>query len=77
MVIKQTISSWGGVDAVKGIITERRHEIRGGNVYVEGLDVLRLAEKQFGVMSFELREMAGLERMAGEKNNFEFCGDKP
>jgi predicted aconitase with swiveling domain len=29
LVTKQTISTWGGVDAVKGIITERRHELRG------------------------------------------------
>lgn len=28
LVTKQTISTWGGVDAVKGIITERRHELR-------------------------------------------------
>jgi hypothetical protein len=28
MVTKQTISTWGGVDAIKGIITERRHELR-------------------------------------------------
>jgi len=29
LVSHQTISTWGGVDAVKGIITERRHELRG------------------------------------------------
>ena len=29
LVTKQTISTWGGVNAVKGIITERRHELRG------------------------------------------------
>jgi predicted aconitase with swiveling domain len=29
LVTRQTISTWGGVDAVKGIITERRHELRG------------------------------------------------
>ncbi len=29
LVTKQTISTWGGVDAVKGLITERRHELRG------------------------------------------------
>ena len=29
LVTKQTISTWGGVDAVKGIITETRHELRG------------------------------------------------
>ena len=29
LVTKQTISTWGGVHAVKGIITERRHELRG------------------------------------------------
>ena len=29
LVTKQTISTWGGVDAIKGIITERRHELRG------------------------------------------------
>ena len=29
LVTKQTISTWGGVDARKGIITERRHELRG------------------------------------------------
>jgi len=28
LVTRQTISTWGGVDAVKGIITERRHELR-------------------------------------------------
>ena len=28
LVTGQTISTWGGVDAVKGIITERRHELR-------------------------------------------------
>ena len=27
LVTKQNISTWGGVDAVKGIITERRHEL--------------------------------------------------
>ena len=27
LVTKQTISTWGGVDALKGIITERRHEL--------------------------------------------------
>jgi predicted aconitase with swiveling domain len=29
LVTKQTISTWGGVNAVKGIITERRHDLRG------------------------------------------------
>ncbi len=29
LVARQTISTWGGVDAMKGIITERRHELRG------------------------------------------------
>ena len=29
LVTKQTISTWGGVNAVQGIITERRHESRG------------------------------------------------
>jgi hypothetical protein len=29
LVTKQTISTWGGVNAVQGIITERRHELRG------------------------------------------------
>jgi predicted aconitase with swiveling domain len=29
LVTGQTISTWGGVDAVNGIITERRHELRG------------------------------------------------
>lgn len=28
LVTKQTISTWGGVNAVEGIITERRHELR-------------------------------------------------
>ena len=28
LVTGQPISTWGGVDAVKGIITERRHELR-------------------------------------------------
>ncbi len=28
LVTRQTISTWGGVDAMKGIITERRHELR-------------------------------------------------
>ena len=28
LVTRQNISTWGGVDAVKGIITERRHELR-------------------------------------------------
>lgn len=28
LVTRQTISTWGGVDAIKGIITERRHELR-------------------------------------------------
>ena len=31
LVTKQTISTWGGVNAVKGIITERRHELKGQN----------------------------------------------
>jgi predicted aconitase with swiveling domain len=38
LVTKQTISTWGGVNAVKGIITERRHELRNqsfaGKVFV-------------------------------------------
>ena len=29
LVTKQNISTWGGVHAVKGIITERRHELNG------------------------------------------------
>lgn len=29
LVAGQAISTWGGVNAVKGIITERRHELRG------------------------------------------------
>jgi predicted aconitase with swiveling domain len=29
LVTNQAISTWGGVNAVKGIITERRHELRG------------------------------------------------
>jgi len=29
LVTKQNISTWGGVNAVQGIITERRHELRG------------------------------------------------
>ncbi len=29
LVTGQTISTWGGVNAVKGIITEQRHELRG------------------------------------------------
>lgn len=29
LVTKQAISTWGGVDAVKGVITETRHELRG------------------------------------------------
>ncbi|UCE53630.1 MAG: DUF126 domain-containing protein [Desulfobacterales bacterium] len=29
LVTKQTISTWGGVHAVKGIITERNHELWG------------------------------------------------
>ena len=29
LVTKQAISTWGGVHAVKGIITERRHELSG------------------------------------------------
>ena len=29
LVTRQTISTWGGVDARQGMITERRHEIRG------------------------------------------------
>ena len=29
LVARQPISTWGGVDAMKGIITERRHELRG------------------------------------------------
>ena len=28
LVTKQAISAWGGIDAEKGIITERRHELR-------------------------------------------------
>jgi predicted aconitase with swiveling domain len=28
LVTGQTISTWGGVDAVEGIITERKHELR-------------------------------------------------
>jgi predicted aconitase with swiveling domain len=29
LVTKQAISTWGGVHAVQGIITERRHELKG------------------------------------------------
>jgi predicted aconitase with swiveling domain len=29
LVTRQNISTWGGVHAVKGIITERRHELNG------------------------------------------------
>lgn len=29
LVTKQAISTWGGVNAVEGIITERRHELNG------------------------------------------------
>jgi len=29
LVTRDTISGWGGIDAVKGIITERRHELKG------------------------------------------------
>ena len=29
LVTKQTISGWGGIDPMKGIITETRHELRG------------------------------------------------
>ena len=29
LVTNQTISTWGGVNPIKGIITERRHELRG------------------------------------------------
>jgi predicted aconitase with swiveling domain len=29
LVTKQTISGWGGIDPMEGIIIERRHELRG------------------------------------------------
>ena len=29
LVTKQNISTWGGVDAIRGIITERGHELEG------------------------------------------------
>lgn len=29
LVTKDTISGWGGVDPIQGIVTERRHELRG------------------------------------------------
>jgi predicted aconitase with swiveling domain len=29
LVTRQNISTWGGVDALRGVITERRHELRG------------------------------------------------
>jgi predicted aconitase with swiveling domain len=29
LVTRDTISGWGGIDATKGIITERRHELKG------------------------------------------------
>ena len=29
LVTRKNISTWGGVDALKGMITERRHELRG------------------------------------------------
>jgi predicted aconitase with swiveling domain len=29
LVTAQTISGWGGIDAGRGVITERRHELRG------------------------------------------------
>jgi len=29
LVTKDTISGWGGIDAMKGTITERRHELKG------------------------------------------------
>jgi len=28
LVTRETISTWGGVDAINGIITERKHELR-------------------------------------------------
>jgi predicted aconitase with swiveling domain len=29
LVTRDTISGWGGIDPIRGIITERRHELRG------------------------------------------------
>jgi len=29
LVTRDTISGWGGIDPVRGIITERRHELKG------------------------------------------------
>ncbi len=29
LVTRQTLSGWGGIDPMKGIITETRHELRG------------------------------------------------
>jgi predicted aconitase with swiveling domain len=29
LVTRQNISTWGGVDALRGMITERRHELKG------------------------------------------------
>ena len=29
LVTRDTISGWGGIDPIQGIITERRHELRG------------------------------------------------
>ena len=29
LVTRDTISGWGGVDPIQGIVTERRHELRG------------------------------------------------
>lgn len=60
LVTKQTISTWGGVDAIKGIITERRHELRnqsfsgkvlvfpsakGSSGWSTVAQIMRLAEK--------------------------------
>jgi predicted aconitase with swiveling domain len=32
LVTKQTISGWGGINPMNGVITERRHELRGQSI---------------------------------------------
>jgi predicted aconitase with swiveling domain len=43
LVTRDTISGWGGIDPGRGVITERRHELRGQSFKDKVPRVLRAA----------------------------------
>ena len=63
LVTKQTISTWGGVHAVKGIITERNHELRGQS-FKDKIFVFPAAKGSSGWST-----IAQVIRMAGQSPN--------